>query len=254
MVSSTINFSGLMCLVLALAPSTVLSAPQIPGLPVPDLFNQPATTTDDGHGNSESGAGSGVHVGIPGGPFVNAGAGYHDSHRGPCGPTSGDDHHAGAGVDVGIPGGPSVNVGNGEYSHHGGYPCPEPPVVPAPVAPAPVVPAPVVPAPAPVVPAPAPVVPVMAPAPAPTAPTSIPAPAFLPPTFTTPISIPTTTPAPVWAPAVPIVQHSTPLIPRPAASASPAASAMPVYNGAASMAPGSSVLAVALPLVLAFFY
>ncbi|OGE56778.1 hypothetical protein PENARI_c002G09177 [Penicillium arizonense] len=229
MVSSTINFSSLMCLVLALAPSTVLSAPQIPGLPVPDLFNHPAAPTDKGPGNSDSEAGSGVHVAIPGGPYVNAGVGYKDSHRGPCGPGSGDDHHAGAGVDVGIPGGPSVKLGNGEHSHHDGYPCPEPP-------------------------APAPVVPVMAPAPAPTAPTVIPAPAYLPPTFTTPIFIPTTTPAAVWSPAVPVVQHSTPLIPRPAPSASPAPSVMPIFNGASSMAPGSSILAVALPLVMAFFY
>jgi hypothetical protein len=29
---------------------------------------------------------------------------------------------------------------------------------------------------------------------------------------------------------------------------------MPVFNGASSMAPGSSILAVALPLVLALFY
>jgi hypothetical protein len=227
MVSSTVTFSGLMCLVLALGPATVLSAPQIPGLPFPELINHGPETTTDGAGNTDTTAGSGVRVGIPGGPYVNVGAGFHDSHRGPCGPTSGDDHRAGAGVNVGIPGGPTVNVGTGEHSHADGYPCPEPPVVVVPTTTAAQV----------IIPTTEPI-----------------NPPILPPTFVTPISIPTTT-APVWAPAQPIVPTSTPLI-HAAPSATPSPSYVPVspvFNAGSALAPGS-LIAVAIPVIMAFFH
>ncbi|KAG0155977.1 hypothetical protein PDIDSM_3150 [Penicillium digitatum] len=100
MVSTTINFSGLMCLALALGPAVVLSAPQLPALPFPDIINHGPETTNQGPDNSETSAGSGVNIGIPGGPYVNVGAGFLGSHRGPCGPGSGDDQGAGARVDV----------------------------------------------------------------------------------------------------------------------------------------------------------
>jgi hypothetical protein len=247
MVSTTVNFSGLLCLFLALGPAAVLSAPapQIPGLPVPDIMNHGPETTNQGPGNSESSAGSGVNVGIPGGPFVHAGAGVHSSHRGPCGPLSGDDQSAGAGVDVGIPGGPSVNVGTGKHDHHDGYPCPEPPVViiPTTTASVPTYAPVIIPTTTASVPTYAPVV----------IPTTAPAPVVVP-TYTTPIYVPHTTPA-VYAPAVPIVTPSSPLIPQaaPAPSASPSPSPMPVFNAGSSLAP-ASVLAVAVPVILAFFH
>ncbi|KAJ5470391.1 hypothetical protein N7530_007748 [Penicillium desertorum] len=224
MVSTTINFSGLMCLVLALGPANVLSAPQLPALPFSDMMNQAPETTDHGPGNSETSAGSGVNVGIPDGPFVNAGAGFHDSHRGPCGPASGSDQAAGAGVNVGIPGGPSVNVGNGMYHHEDGYPCPEPPVV---------------------VPTTTTLSPPVETAHPPT--WTVPT-IFPPPTFTTPISVPLTTAPPAWAPSsTPLIRH-----PAPTASASPSAPVQPVFNAGSALLPGS-VFAVALPVILAFF-
>ncbi|KAJ5145983.1 uncharacterized protein N7515_000547 [Penicillium bovifimosum] len=221
MVSST-TFSGLVCLVLSLGPATVLSAPQIPGVPFPELINHGPETTTDAAGNTETSAGSGVNVGIPGGPTVNVGAGFHDSHR-PCGP---NDHRAGAGVHVGIPGGPTVNVGTGKHSHEDAYPCePETPVVV-------------------VVPTTTAINP----------PVTTANPPILPPTFVTPISIPTTT-APVWVPAVPVVPTSTPLIhPAPTATPSPSyAPVSPVFNAGAALAPGS-LLAVAIPVIMAFFH
>jgi hypothetical protein len=254
MVSTTINFSGLMCLFLTLGPATVLSAPapQIPGLPVPDIINHSETTNEGG--NSEFSAGSGVNVGIPGGPSVNVGEGVHSSHRGPCGPLAGDDKSAGAGVNVGIPGGPFVNAGEGEHEHHDGYPCPEPPVVIVPTTTASVQTwAPVI------VPTNYPAAPVIVPTNYPAAPVLVPtnkpaAPAPMVPTYTTPIYVPHTTPV-AYAPAVPIVKPSTPLIPQPASapSASPSHSTMPVFNAGSSLAP-ASVLAVAVPVILAFFH
>lgn len=274
MVSSTINFSGLLCLVLALGPATVLSAPHMPGSPAPDLWSSPESTNEDG--NSDFTAGSGFNSGIPDGPQFNAGSGVHTSHRGPCGPGSGDDSAAGSGFSAGIPGGPQFNAGAGYADHHDGYPCEEPPAAilppaptgnnvpvytpvpvvvptapattaPAPISPAPVSPAPQAPAPqAPVAEAPAPV------APAAQAPAAQ-APAPMAPTYTTPIYIPHATPA-VWSPAVPIMKPSAPLIPHPAPapSSSPSPSAMPAFNAGSSLAP-ASVLAIALPVILAFF-
>lgn len=253
MVSTTFNFSGLMCLVLALSPATVLSAPQLPALPFPEIINHGPETTNLGPGNSETSAGSGVKVGIPGGPYVNVGAGFIDSHRGPCGPGSGDDHLAGAGVDVGIPGGPRVNVGNGEHSHQDGYPCPEPPavvVVPTTTAnPPPVV--------VPTTTVNPPTETITPPVETAHPPTWTGVPAILPPTFTTPISGPLTTAPAAWVPVVP-AQSSTPLIHHavPTASASPSAvpsvPVVPVFNAGSSLVPGS-VLAVALPVIVAFF-
>lgn len=258
MVSTTINFSGLMCLVLALGPATVLSAPQVPApqlpaLPFPEIINHGPETTNLGPDNSETSAGSGVKVGIPGGPYVNVGAGFLDSHRGPCGPGSGDDHLAGAGVDVGIPGGPRVNVGNGEHHHQDGYPCPEPPavvVVPTPTA----NPPPVVVVPTTTVSPPTEII--TPPAETAHPPTWTGVPTILPPTFTTPISGPLTTAPAGWVPAP--AQSSTPLIHHavPTASASPSAvpsvPVVPVFNAGSSLVPGS-VLAVALPVIVAFF-
>ncbi|KAJ5199061.1 hypothetical protein N7472_004265 [Penicillium cf. griseofulvum] len=238
MVSTTINFSGLMCLVLALGPASVLSSPQLPTLPFPELINHGPETTSHGPGNTETSAGHGVNMDIPGGPNVDVGAGFHDAHRGPCGPGSGSDQSAGAGVFVGMPGGPDIDVGQGMHHHQGGFPCPE---VPAPV----VVPVTTI--------NPPPVVVVPTTTETYTPPTWTAIPAILPPTFTTPISVPlTTAPAP-WAPAVPTVR-STPLIHvAPTASASPSAVPyVPVFNGGSSLVPGS-VLAVAVPIILAFF-
>ncbi|KAJ5602952.1 hypothetical protein N7537_005908 [Penicillium hordei] len=247
MFSTTINFSGLMCLVLALSPAAVLSDPQVPAPPFPEIINHGPETTNQGPGNSETSAGSGVNVGIPGGPSVNVGAGFLDSHRGPCGPGSGDDHSAGAGVNVGIPSGPGVNVGNGEHHHQDGYPCPEPPavvVVPTTTSNPPPV-----------------VVPTTTsnPPPIETAhpPTWTSVPTILPPTFTTPISGPLTTVPAAWAPIAP-AQSSTPLIHHavPTASASPSAvpsvPVVSVFNAGSSLVPGSA-LAVALPIIVAFF-
>ncbi|KAJ5319158.1 uncharacterized protein N7506_011862 [Penicillium brevicompactum] len=268
MVSSTINFSGLMCLFLALGPATVLSAPQIPGTPVPDIWNHSESSNKDGNhdftagsgisagipggpqtnagagvhsshddeGNHDFTAGSGINAGIPDGPQFNAGAGVHSSHRGPCGPSSGDDFAAGSGFNAGIPGGPQFNAGAGYADHHDGYPCPEP------EAPAVILP-----------PSPTANVPIYTPVPiVPTASTTT-APAPIVPTYTTPIYIPHTTPA-IWSPAVPIMKPSAPLIPHPAPapSSSPSPSPMPAFNAGSSLAP-ASVLAVALPVILAFF-
>ncbi|CAG7926773.1 unnamed protein product [Penicillium olsonii] len=231
MVSTTINFSGLLCLFLALGPATILASPQAPGFPVPDIMSHSESTNEDG--NSDFMAGSGINAGIPDGPSFNAGAGVHTSHRGPCGPNSGDDFDAGSGINAGIPDGPSFNAGAGVHDHRGGEPCPEPEpsIVFLPPSPtATVQPPTYAPVPA-IVPTPAPAVP----------------------TYTTPIYIPHTTPA-VYAPAVPIVKPSTALIPHPAPapSASPSSSPMPVFNAGSSLAP-ASVLAVAIPAVLAFF-
>ncbi|KGO69032.1 hypothetical protein PITC_078570 [Penicillium italicum] len=285
MVSTTINFSGLVCLALALGPASVLSAPQLPALPFPEIINHGPETTSNGPGNSETSADSGVKVGIPGGPYVNVGAGFLGTHRGPCGPGSGDDQTAGAGVDVGIPGGPRVNVGNGAHNHQGGYPCPEPPavlVVPTTTANPPAVvvvptttanPPPVVVVPTTTVSPPTELVTppaeiVTPPVETVTPPTEIVTPpvetahpptwtgvpAILPPTFTTPISGPLTTVPAAWAP----IQSSVPLI-RPAAptasaspSAVPSVPSKPVFNAGSSLVPGS-VLAVALPVILAVF-
>ncbi|KAJ5958557.1 uncharacterized protein N7479_005707 [Penicillium vulpinum] len=284
MVSNTINFSGLMCLALALGPTAVLSAPQLPALPplpFPEIIHHGPETTSQGPGNSQTSAGSGVKVGIPGGPYVNVGVGFLDAHRGPCGPASGDDHNAGAGVSVGIPGGPSVNLGNGEHHHQDGHPCPEPPavvIVPtttvnpsAVVAPTTTVNPPavvVVPTttaspPTEIIPPATEIVTPPAAAVTPTAETIIPPAwtaisAIFPPTFTTPISVPLTTAPAAWASTGPTIQFSTPLIHRPAPTASaspsavPSAPITPVFNAASALTPGS-VLAVAVPIILAFF-
>ena len=265
MVSATINFSGLMCLVLALGPATVLSAPQLPALgaaPFPEIINHGPETTHQGPDNSETSAGSGVKVGIPGGPSVNVGAGFQDIHRGPCGPGSGDDHNAGAGVNVGIPGGPSVNVGNGVHDHQGGYPCPEPPavvVVPTTAASPPavvVVPTTTWTTPAVVVPTTTttpPIETVTPPAQTINPPTWTDVPTILPPTFTTPIYAPITTAPATWAPSVsiPLIHPAAPTA-SASPSAVPSAPVAPVFNAGSSLVPGSA-LAVALPVILAFF-
>jgi hypothetical protein len=136
-----------------------------------------------------------------------------------------------------MPGGPDIDVGQGMHHHQDGFPCPEPPVVPVPVTTT-INPPPVV-------------VPTTTETYTPPTWTAITA--ILPPTFTTPISVPLTTAPPAWAPAVPTVR-STPLIhPAPTASASPSAVPyVPVFNAGSSLVPGS-VLAMALPVILAFF-
>ncbi|KAJ5238913.1 hypothetical protein N7468_003532 [Penicillium chermesinum] len=268
------SLSSALCLFLALGPAAVLSAPQLGGLPILGGDNtDPAPTT----GDSEHDAGAGIAVGIPGGPGVVLGAGDHSQQHGPCGPGVNSQHDSGAGILVGIPGGPGVALGAGTHDQHNAYPCPEPeivatpvpvvvvpgastttqapavpvvtaappPVVPPPVAPAPVVPAPVVPAP--VVPAPV--------APAPVAPAPmVPSQVVSPPTWTTPIVIPTTTAPAYMAPSV-VPVHSTPLIPRPGPSTTPSIpSGIPAYNAGSAISPSSSLLALALPIVLGLFY
>ncbi|KAJ5165143.1 uncharacterized protein N7500_006973 [Penicillium coprophilum] len=256
MVSTTINFSGLMCLVLALGPASVLSAPQLPALPFPEIMNPSPETNSEEPGNSETSAGSGINGHIPGGPWGNLGAGFHDIHRGPCGPGSGDDFIAGAGMSGSIPGGPSGSLGNGVHHHEDDYPCPEPPAsVDVPVT-TPSLPVPVV------VPFTTPSPPAIVAVPTTTAnaatesvtPNWTAITAILPPTFTTPISVPLTTAPAAWAPAVSSM-YSTPLIHQaaPTASASPSAIASkPVFNAGSPLVPGS-VLALAPLVVLAFF-
>jgi hypothetical protein len=77
-------------------------------------------------------------------------------------------------------------------------------------------------------------------------------PVMLPPTYTTPISIPTVTPVPIYTPPAQVPVRSTPLIQHPAPTSPP--SSMPVFNAGSALVPGSSFLAVALPIVLGLFY
>ncbi|KAJ5947475.1 hypothetical protein N7466_000490 [Penicillium verhagenii] len=270
MPSTTFNFSAALCLFLAAGPASVLSAPQLGG-----LLGGGKSDAAPANGNSDFTAGAGYDVGIPGGPNVAYGVGVHKEQHGPCGPGASYDKDAGAGYAVGIPGGPHAIYGVGVHDSHDSYPCPEEPAAPvapaAPVTPAapvePVAPAaPVEPtAPAPAEPtAPAPAVPA---APAHTEPAVVPVavpvteptttmtstwvPAYIPPTYTTPIDIPTITSVPAYAPGPVVPVHSTPLINRPAPSVTP--SPMPMYNAGSAMAP-SSLLALALPIMLGIFY
>ncbi|KAJ5182856.1 hypothetical protein N7492_000472 [Penicillium capsulatum] len=211
MPSNTFTFSAALCLALAVGPATVLSAPQLNGLPV--LGSDSTSDAAPVNGNSEHDAGAGFDVGIPGGPGVKFGAGTHDEHHGPCGPGPNYKHDAGAGYDVGIPGGPGVKFGAGTHDQHDTYPCPE--IVPE-------------------------------------VPTSTYVPVAVPPTYTTPIVIPAVTTPPAYAPPTPVPVHSTPLIPHPAPSSSP--SYTPAYNAGSALAPSSSLLAAALPIILGLFY
>jgi len=186
------------------------------GLP---LLGGDNTNTDaaPANGNSAHDAGAGFDVGIPGGPGVHYGAGTHSEHHGPCGPGPNGEHGAGAGFDVGIPGGPNVRFGAGTHDQYEAVPCPEPT-------------------------------------------TTTYAQVMIPPTYTTPIVIPTT-PAPVYVPPTAVPVHSKPLIPHPTTSAkpslspslSPSPSSKPVFNAGSALAP-SSLVAIALPIILGIFY
>ncbi|KAJ5672639.1 hypothetical protein N7507_001766 [Penicillium longicatenatum] len=243
MPSSTFTFSAALCLFLAVGPATVLSAPQPNGLPLlGGSDDTPAT------GNTEKDAGAGYDVGIPGGPNVAFGAGVHSETHGPCGPGVSSEKDAAAGYDVGIPGGPNAVYGAGAHEQHDAYPCPEPEPVVVPV-PEPTTEPIVEPTPEPVVePTPEPVV---VPVPEPTTSTSTYAPVYIPPTYTTPIDIPTITTVPAYTPPPMAPIRSTPLIQRPAPSATP--SSMPIYNAGSTMAP-TSLLALALPIIAGLFY
>ncbi|KAJ5619260.1 hypothetical protein N7510_003244 [Penicillium lagena] len=214
------NMNTLLCLLLAVGPAAVLSAPQTQGLAMPGSTGSsglgsgliPGSSSSGSSlpglggasdsatpatGTSEEDAGSGFSAGIPGGPGVHFGAGVHKVQYGPCGPGYSEAKHAGSGFRVGIPGGPGVSFGAHADEAHQAIPCPEQPS----------------------------------------------------PVIVTPIIIPSTTPAPAYvAPPAPV--HSTPLISHPAPSAKPP---MPVYNAGSSLVPGSGVLAVALPIILGLF-
>lgn len=140
---------------------------------------------------------------------------------------------AGAGYDIGIPGGPYVKFGAGTHDAHQAIPCPE--IVEAP----PTTEVIVLSSTTEVL-----VIP-------PTS-SSTYVPVMIPPTYTTPISIPTVTPVPVYTPPAPVPVRSTPLIQRPAPTSAP--SSVPVFNAGAALAPGSSFLTIALPIVLGLLY
>ncbi|KAJ5913264.1 hypothetical protein N7504_002147 [Penicillium tannophilum] len=250
MPSTTFNFSAALCLFLAVGPATVLSAPQLGGLPLLGGAGETPAT-----GNTEKDAGAGYDVGIPGGPNVAFGAGVHSETHGPCGPGVSSEKDAGAGYDVGIPGGPNAIYGAGAHEQHDAYPCPEPVAVPVPETTTEPVVVPITePTTEPVVvPVPGPTTePVVVPVPEPTTTsTSTYVPMYIPPTYTTPIDIPTITTVPAYVPPPMAPVRSTPLIQRPAPSATP--SSMPVYNAGSSMTP-SSLLALALPIMAGIFY
>lgn len=138
---------------------------------------------------------------------------------------------AGAGYDIGIPDGPSVKFGAGTHDAHQAIPCPEIIEVP------PTTEVIIMPSTTEVLVLP------------PTS-TSTYVPVFLPPTYTTPISIPTATQVTIYTPPAPVPTHSTPYIQHPAPTSQPS---MPVFNAASALAP-SSFLAVALPAILGMFY
>ncbi|KAJ5176729.1 uncharacterized protein N7482_002606 [Penicillium canariense] len=225
------TFSAALCLALAVGPASVLSVPQMNGLPL--LGGDHAHDTAPATGDSEHDAGAGFDVGFPGGPGVRFGAGTHDEEHGPCGPGVNSLHAAGAGYDVGIPGGPGVRFGAGTVDAHHAVPCPE--VVEV----TPSSPAMVETTPASLV--------VVETAPA----TSTYVPVMIPPTYTTPIMIPTMMPAPAYASSTPVVVHSTPLVQHPAPTSTP--SSQPVFNAGFPLAPSSGFL-VAIPIILGLVY
>ncbi|KAK5789527.1 hypothetical protein VI817_008650 [Penicillium citrinum] len=224
MPSTTFSLSSALCLLLAVGPASVFSAPQLNGLPI--LGADHADTTP-ATGDHEFDAGTGYDVGIPGGPAVKFGAGVHTEHHGPCGPGVSSVHDAGTGYDVGIPDGPAVKFGAGVHDQHNAVPCPEiVEEVPPPTA-------------------------VAIPPPATTVvPTETYVPSFIPPTYTTPIVIPTITTPGAYTPPTPVPAASTPLIAHPAPSSTPPV--QPAFNAGSSLTP-RSVLAIVLPVVLGFF-
>ncbi|KAJ5191213.1 uncharacterized protein N7498_010198 [Penicillium cinerascens] len=217
MPSNTFSISAALCLALAIGPASVVAAPQLNGLP---LLGGDNTNAAPANGNSEQDAGAGYDVGIPGGPGVHYGAGVHSEHHGPCGPGPSGEKDAGAGFAVGIPGGPGVRFGAGTHDQYEAVPCPEPIAEPT---------------------------------------TTTYVQVMIPPTYTTPIVIPTATPAPAYVPPTVVPVQSKPLIPHPApaptasAMPSPSPSAKPVFNAGSALAP-SSLVAVALPIILGIFY
>ncbi|KAJ5906806.1 uncharacterized protein N7473_003722 [Penicillium subrubescens] len=226
------TLSAALCLALAIGPATVLSAPQLGGLPLlgGDKTQDAAPTT----GDSEHDAGAGYDVGIPGGPAVKFGAGTHSETHGPCGPGVSSEHDAGAGYDVGIPDGPAVKFGAGTHDAYQANPCPE--IVEVPTATEVIV-----------MPSTTEVI-----VETPPTSTSTYVPVMIPPTYTTPISIPTQAPIPLYTPPAPVPVHSTPFIQHPAPTAMP--SSVPVFNAGSAVTPGSSFMAIALPVILGLFY
>ncbi|KAJ5983511.1 hypothetical protein N7481_005610 [Penicillium waksmanii] len=228
MPSTTFTLSSALCLILAVGPASVFSAPQLPGLPILGGDHDAET------GHSEHDAGAGYTVGIPDGPSVKFGAGVHSEHNGPCGPGASSVHNAGAGYEVGQPDGPSVKFGAGVHSEHDAYPCPEiveavpppgyrcdssycsdpPPAVEAPPA------------------------------------TETYMPSFIPPTYTTPINIPTITTPAAYVIPTPVSATSTPLIHYPVPSSTPPS--QPMFNSASALVP-SSAFAIALSIMLGAF-
>ncbi|KAJ5099515.1 hypothetical protein N7532_006516 [Penicillium argentinense] len=217
MPSTSFTVSSALCLLLAVGPAAVLSAPQLNGLPI--LGGDHDADTTPANGNSEHDAGAGFDVAIPGGPGVKFGAGTHSEHHGPCGPGINSEHDAGAGYDVSIPGGPGVRFGAGTHDQHEAVPCPE-------------------------------IVEEVPPPAITEVHTETYVPSYIPPTYTTPIVIPTITTPAAYAPPTPVPVTSTPLIPHPAPSVTPS---QPVYNAGSTMAPSSSLMALALPIILGFF-
>ncbi|KAJ5573893.1 uncharacterized protein N7459_008320 [Penicillium hispanicum] len=248
----TFSLSAALCLILAVGPATVLSAPQLNGVPLLGGDDKPDAAPATG--NNEHDAGAGFDVGIPGGPGVNFGAGTHSETHGPCGPGVDSEHNAGAGYDVGIPGGPGVRFGAGTHDQHDAVPCPEPvPETTTTPTSVPVLET-TTPAPLPVLettttPAPLPVTPETI---SEASTTSTYIPVMIPPTYTTPVVIPTITTAPAYAPPTPSPVRSTPLSHHAAPSSMP--SSMPAFNAGSVLAPSSSLLAIALPIILGLFH
>ncbi|KAJ5381583.1 uncharacterized protein N7496_004011 [Penicillium cataractarum] len=228
------TLSAALCLVLAIGPASVLAAPNLDGLPsLPILGGDQTHDAAPTTGDSEHDAGAGYDIGIPDGPAVKFGAGTHSESHGPCGPGVSSEKDAGAGYDIGIPGGPYVKFGAGTHDAHQAIPCSE--IIEVPTTTAVIV----LPSTTEVLEIP------------PTS-TSTYVPVMIPPTYTTPISIPTVTPVPVYTPPAPVPIRSTPLIQHPAPTSAP--SSVPVFNAGSALAPGSSFLAAALPIILGLFY
>ncbi|CAI7615798.1 unnamed protein product [Penicillium pancosmium] len=226
MPSTAFTLSSALCLILAVGPASVFSAPQLPGLPLLGGDHDPET------GHSEHDAGAGYTVGIPDGPSVKFGAGVHSEHNGPCGPGAGSVHNAGAGYEVGQPDGPSVKFGAGVHSEHDAYPCPEIVEVPPPATV--------------VIPPAVQTIPAVEAPPA----TETYMPSFIPPTYTTPINIPTITTPAAYVIPTPISVTSTPLINYPVPSSTPPS--QPMFNSASALVP-SSAFAIALSIMLGVF-
>ncbi|KAF3396317.1 hypothetical protein F1880_006904 [Penicillium rolfsii] len=245
------TFSAALCLALAIGPATVLSVPQLSaisniafqgGLPLlgGDKIQDVAPAT----GDSEHDAGAGFDVGIPDGPAVKFGAGTHSETHGPCGPGVSSEHDAGAGYDVGIPDGPAVKFGAGTHDAYQAHPCPEIVEVPTTTE---VVMMPSTTEAMVEMPSTTEVMVEMPPTS-----TSTYIPVMIPPTYTTPIPMQTMAPVPLYTPPAPVPVHSTPFVQQPAPTAMP--SPMPVFNAGSALTPGSSLMAIALPVILGFFY